>query len=160
MIRLVRLLAVLSLAAPLALFAAPARAADPAAQAFIDGIYSQYRGANTPGIALDGPGTLQKYFEPSLIALLDKDAAEANKKGEVPKLDGDPLIDAQDWDITDVKSAIVDAGKDKAVATVTFRNFKQAKTVKLDLVKVGGAWKIYDIHYGDGGTLRKLLTEP
>jgi len=134
-----------------------AQAADPAAQAFIDDIYSQYRGAQSPGVNIDNDAALQRYFEPSLVALLVKDSEEASKKGEVPQLDGDPFIDAQDWDVTDVKSSIADAGPDHAVATVTFRNFKKPKTVTLDLVRIDGAWKISDIHWPEG-SLRQLLT--
>jgi hypothetical protein len=133
--------------------------ADPAAQAFIDGIYSQYRGAKSSGVRLDGNAALERYFEPSLVALLVKDGEEAHKKGEVPKLDGDPFVDAQDWDITDVKSIITDAGKDRAQAVVTFRNFRKPKTVKLDLVRVGSGWKIADIVW-DEGSLRQLLMSP
>jgi hypothetical protein len=141
------------------LIATPALAVDPAAQAFVEQIYAQYRGANSRGVALDGDAALKRYFEPSLVALLVKDQQEAEKKGEVPRLDGDPFIDAQDWQITDVKTIIADTGKDRARATVTFRNFKKPKTVTLDLVKVEGAWKIYDIHWPET-TLRKLLSSP
>ena len=133
--------------------------ADPAAQAFIDGIYSQYRGAKSSGVRLDGTAALERYFEPSLVTLLVKDGEEASKKGEVPKLDGDPFVDAQDWDITEVKSIITDAGKDRAQAVVTFRNFRKPKTVTLDLVRIGAVWKISDITWQEG-SLRKLLTSP
>lgn len=138
---------------------AGARAADPAAEAFLHDIYSQYGGANTPGVALDTDEALNRYFEPDLVALLVKDMDEANKNNEVPKLDGDPFIDAQDWDITQLSIAIAEAGTDRAEATVTFQNFKQPKTVKLDLIKLGGQWKIHDIHWAEG-SLRELLTSP
>jgi hypothetical protein len=149
------LLALLPMTLPLA----GARAADPAAEAFLHEIYSQYGGADTPGVALDTDDALNRYFEPELVALLVKDMDEANKNNEVPKLDGDPFIDAQDWDITQLSIAVTDAGTDRAEATVSFQNFKQPKTVKLDLVKRDGQWKIHDIHWPEG-SLRDLLTSP
>jgi hypothetical protein len=149
------LLALLPMTLPLA----GARAADPAAEAFLHEIYSQYGGADTPGVALDTDDALNRYFEPELVALLVKDMDEANKNNEVPKLDGDPFIDAQDWDITQLAIAVADAGADRAEATVSFQNFKQPKTVKLDLVKRDGQWKIHDIHWPEG-SLRDLLTSP
>lgn len=138
---------------------ASAHAADPAAEAFLHDIYSQYGGANTPGVSLDTDEALNRYFEPELVALLVKDMDEANKNNEVPKLDGDPFVDAQDWDITQLSIAVTDAGADRAQATVNFQNFKQPKTVKLDLVRLDGKWKIHDIHWAEG-TLRELLTSP
>jgi len=136
-----------------------ARAADPAAQAFVEGIYKQYRNSDAPGVDTAGEDSLKRYFEPGLAALLLKDAEEASRKDEVPKLDGDPFVDAQDWRITDVKIALTDTAKDRILATVNFNNFKQPKTVKLDLIKVGGAWKIYDIVWSEG-SLRKLMAAP
>jgi len=136
-----------------------ARRADPAAQAFVEAIYKQYRNSDAPGVDTGSDDSLKRYFEPGLAALLLKDVEEANRKDEVPKLDGDPFVDAQDWRITDVKIALADTAKDRILATVNFNNFKQPKTVKLDLIKIGGAWKIYDIVWPEG-TLRKLMGAP
>jgi hypothetical protein len=156
----IMLLRLCSLLASIAMFAAPAaHAADPAALAFVDGIYRQYRNSDAPGVDTGSEESLRRYFEPGLAALLLKDAEEANRKDEAPKLDGDPFVDAQDWRITDVKIALADTGKDRILATVNFNNFKQPKTVKLDLIKLGGAWKIYDIVWSET-TLRKLLSSP
>jgi hypothetical protein len=133
-----------------------AHAADAGATAFVNGIYKNYQGTGMQalGVPLDSEATVRKYFEPSLAAMILKDRASAGE--EVGALDGDPFIDAQDWEIKNLKVVVVDNGPGKAAATVTFTNFNEAKTIKLSLVNIGGAWKIADINWGRG-TLRALF---
>lgn len=137
------------------LMAGVAVAADAGAEAFVNGIYNTYKGANSNGVPLSDDATIRKYFEASLAKLIIDDRKNAGD--EVPTLDGDPFIDAQDWEIKNLKVVVADTGPGKAAATVTFTNSGEAKTIKLSLVKVGGAWKISDIDWGRG-TLRGLFT--
>jgi Protein of unknown function (DUF3828) len=138
-------------------WAGAAVAADAGAEAFVNGIYKNYTGTGMQalGVPLDSEATVRKYFEPSLAKMILDD--QKNAGGEVGALDGDPFIDAQDWEIKNLKVVVADNGPGKATATVTFTNFKEAKTIKLSLVNVGGAWKISDINWGRG-TLRGLFT--
>jgi hypothetical protein len=133
-----------------------ALAADPGAEAFVNGIYKTYQGTGMQalGVPLDSEAVIRKYFEPSLAALIINDRKAA--QGEVGALDGDPFIDAQDWEIKNLKVVVVDNAPGKATATVTFTNFNEAKTIRLSLVKIGGAWKVSDIDWGRG-TLRALF---
>ena len=139
-----------------------ARAADPSARAFLAAIYNTYKGKNGNGISLDGDAAIRRYFEPSLAALISKDQKEAAKRGEVPALDGDPFVDAQDWDISAFDSAVRDVAPNKASGTVTFRNADKPTTVVLDLVKLKEGWRIADVtwqHDGKAETLRGLYTQ-
>jgi hypothetical protein len=129
--------------------------ADPAAQAFVEGIYKSYGGPNSPGVKLNGKAALERYFTPALAALIEGDAKRAKAKGEVPALDGDPFVDAQDWDIKKVSILVAETGPNKAVATVTFSNYGEDREVKLDLVKTATDWRIDDIHWREG-SLRGL----
>lgn len=133
-----------------------AMAADAGAEAFVNGIYKNYQGTGMQalGVPLDSEAVVRKYFEPSLAQMILDDQKAA--QGEVGALDGDPFIDAQDWEIKNLKIVVVDNGPGKATATVTFTNFNEAKTIKLSLVKIGSAWKIADINWGRG-TLRALF---
>jgi hypothetical protein len=84
---------------------------------------------------------------------------EADKRGEVPTLDGDPFVDAQDFEIARLRVSTKAVGTEAATATVSFTNLKKPKTTKtmtLDLVKVGGAWRIADIK-GPSESLRDLM---
>ena len=123
--------------------AAPAPNATP--QGFLEAIYKTYLGKDAPGIALSKPAIVRQYFAPSLAAAINKDAAAAAKRGDVPELDGDPFVDAQDWEIADVKVSVTMVGTNKAVGTVTFTNFKEPRTVTVDLVKIDAGWRIDDI---------------
>jgi hypothetical protein len=142
-----------------AALATPAVAADPGATAFVAAIYSAYKGKDAKGIALDKDAAIRRYFAPALAALMIKDAKDAARKGDVPSLDGDPFIDAQDWDIASFDIAVSDTGPGTASATVKFVNLGKPDTVVLDLVKVGTDWRIADITWqreGKSDTLRAL----
>jgi hypothetical protein len=134
------------------------QAAEQVPSAFLHGIYKQYIGAGTPGVKLDGAADYKRYFTPELANIIIADNAKANQVGDVPTLDGDPFIDAQDWSITAVKIAVDDKATDKTVAKVSFKNNGEAETVTLDLVKMDGAWKIDDIHWPED-SLRGIYKE-
>ena len=118
-----------------------------APQAFLEQIYKVYRNnSNAKGIDYSKPDNVRRYFAPPLAKAMLKDMADAKKKDEVPLLDGDPFIDAQDWEIGDLKIEMKpDATRRNATGVVMFMNAKQPKTVTLDLVKTADGWRIADI---------------
>jgi hypothetical protein len=149
--------------------AGSARADDGPALAFVKAIYAAYKGKNTKGIAIDTDAQLRRYFEPSLAALISNDRKDAAKHHDVPTLDGDPFIDAQDWEIKSFDITVNEMDGSKAAATVKFVNAGEPATVTLDLVSIAGAgnanhnenpWRISDITYlhdGKPETLRGLF---
>jgi hypothetical protein len=137
-----------------------ARAADASPRAFVAAIYDTYKGKHGNGIALDNNAAIRRYFEPAMAAMIIKDRKDA--RGELPTLDSDPFIDAQDWAIPAFDIAIRDVAPNKATATVTFSNLNQPTTVVLDLVKLKQGWRIADITWpreGKTATLRGLLSQ-
>src|ERR1700689_1167786 len=100
----------------------PAFAAAPAASAFVTAIYAAYKGKNAKGIRLDTEAGIRRYFEPSLAALMIKDQKDAARRHDVPNLDGDPFVDAQDWDIAAFDIAFTDTVNDPPSPTGNFRN--------------------------------------
>jgi hypothetical protein len=150
----------LILGAACAAIGAPAfAAADPSPTAFVTGIYAAYKGKDAKGIRLDTEVNIRRYFEPSLAALMIKNQKDAARRHEAPSLDGDPFVDAQDWDITAVDIAVTDTVNNTASATVKFRNGDTPAAVVLDLVKTGNDWRVSDItwqHDGKKETLRGL----
>jgi Protein of unknown function (DUF3828) len=146
-------------AAGLVFIAMPVLAADGSATAFVIGIYETYKGSGAKGLPLDTDRTVRRYFEPSLAALIIRDRKNAH--GEVGKLDGDPFIDAQDWNIDKFDIEITDTGPGEAKATVKFVNLDRPATIALDLVKIKSDWRIGDITWlrdGKPETLRTLFT--
>ena len=142
-----------------ATIAKSALAADPGALAFVTAIYAAYKGKNAKGIRLDTEAGIRRYFEPSLAALMIKDQKDAARRHDVPNLDGDPFVDAQDWDIAAFDIAVTDTVNNTASATVKFRNSDTPTVVVLDLIKTGNDWRVGDItwqHDGKKETLRGL----
>jgi Protein of unknown function (DUF3828) len=141
------------------LFFAPAAAQQPDPKAFVEGIYQRYLGKNTPGLDLSTREALQLYFTPALADLIDKDAKEAEKQQEAPLLNGDPFVDAQDWEVTDVVVTVQEASADRANATASFNNFGKAVNVRLVLLLTPKGWRVDDIFWSEGN-LRALYTPP
>ena len=85
-----------------------------------------------------------------------KDYAEAKKRNEVPKLNGDPFIDAQDWEIANVSVSAWVTGPSTAMGVASFTNFGKPVRVTLELVSTPAGWRIVDIK-APSGSLRALF---
>jgi hypothetical protein len=118
---------------------------------FLQSIYEPYKKVDFKGQPY---WEVDRYFAPDLARAIDKDFAEAKKRKEVPTLDGDPFIDAQDWKI-DVLSYASSIKGDKAVGAVAFVNTGEPKGVVLTMVKTPAGWRISDIVTANG-SLRAL----
>lgn len=138
---------------------APAAPTGQSAEAFLRSIYDRYVGAQDKARPIDysDPRELRYYFEPSLAGIIHQDFIRAKKADDVPTLDADPFIDAQDWDIKSFDIQVTPADGDRADAVVKFDNTDEHKVLHLQLVRIAGDWRIHDIDYGGGeGTLRGL----
>jgi Protein of unknown function (DUF3828) len=124
-------------------------------QPFIDGIYKHYLGKNSKGLALSSDAIIRSYFAAPLADAMVRDFAAARKAGEVPMLNGDPFIDAQDWEIANLKTVVKSTGSNTAVAIATFVIFMEPRTVTLDLVNTPAGWRIAEIRSASG-SLRAL----
>jgi hypothetical protein len=135
---------------------------NPAPDAFLYGIYAHYTGApeQTKPIDYSKEAELGKYFTPEIVAIIMKDRAAADARGEVPTLDGDPFVGAQEWNIAGFDIKVDSVAGDSAMATVKFRNYDRDQTFHLKLRRVGNAWRIDDVDYGgDAGTLRGMFAQ-
>jgi hypothetical protein len=140
------LLVGLLLAAP---FGAAAQEKTP--RAFVEDIYRPYQTKGFKGQPYWKP---VPFFAPDLAAAIERDTAQAKQRKEVPVLDGDPFVDAQDWEISDLLIAVSD-GNGKAQAAVTFKNLGEPKALALLLVRTPQGWRIADI-VSANGSLRAL----
>lgn len=120
--------------------------------ALISDLYREHNRKHSPFFQTRSRALLYKYFEKSLADLIWKDAV--NSKKEVGAIDGDPLYDAQDMDIK--KFVIGKPGYEngKALVSVSFENFAQPKTIVFTLVNGRSGWRIGDLDYGQGRTLK------
>jgi len=132
------------------------------AEAFLHSIYDRYVGPQEKvrPIEYSNPRELRYYFEPSLAGIMYKDFIRAKKADDVPTLDADPFIYAQDWEIKSFDIQVTSLDDDHADAVVKFDNTGEHKVLHIQLVRVVGNWRIHDIDYGVGeGTLRGLYKE-
>jgi hypothetical protein len=98
---------------------------------------------------------LGAYFEKGLLSLLLKDQSES--KGEVGKLDFDPLYNAQDFEIKDFSVVLVAQQKDSAEVAASFKNMGPSEKIVFLLSNTAQGWRITDIKYSDGRTLKGIL---
>lgn len=139
--------------------AAPvARAAEETPERFLRAIYARYLGGakQALGVPLDTERNLRRYFTPALASLIIKDRKAAALRHEPPALDGDPFVDAQDWQISALEIALERKAPLQALATVDFRNFDKPVSLRLELVHAKDGWRIDDIRWPEG-SLRALL---
>jgi hypothetical protein len=120
-------------------------------QAFLEGLYAPYKAKGFKG----QPYTqAERFFEPALARAMARDFQLAQRNGVPPTLNGDPFLDAQDWEISNLSIRAAASGE-QATGIVSFVNFKQKKTLAVELVKTAAGWRISDIA-GSGGSLRAL----
>jgi hypothetical protein len=96
---------------------------------------------------------LEEFFDSNLTRLYLRDQKEAD--GEVGRLDFDPLYDAQDVEIKELK--ITSDEDEEAEVSVTFQNMGEAQRVVHLLTETDEGWRIRDIQYADGRSLKKIL---
>lgn len=123
--------------------------------ALVADLYRQHDRKRSPFFQTRSRARVDRYFEKSLADMIWKDAVTS--KSEVGALDGDPLYDAQDMEIKKfaINKPSYEEGKAKVV--VSFENFGQQKTFVYVLISGRTGWKIRDIEYGEGRTLRGYL---
>ena len=127
-------------------------AADPSPKDIVAQLYHAHASKHDP---LDETALLGHYFDAALVKLYLKDRSEA--KGEVGRLDGDPLYNAQDMEIKDFSISAPEMAGGEARVTVNFKNFDKPTRVVYLLSRTANGWRISDIRYDDGSSLKKIL---
>jgi hypothetical protein len=136
------------------LLASPAAAQDLGqAKAFVTGLYAAY--GKDPGPDYLGKQA-KEVWSPALLALMRREAA-STPKDEVGALDGDPICNCQDYEITSVDTKVTATGATTARADVFFLNLGRRQLVSLDLVLVGRRWRVDDVHSQGTSSLVALL---
>jgi hypothetical protein len=126
-------------------------------EALVSDLYRAQKQKRGPFFQTRSRALVNKYFEQDLADLIWTDAVKS--KGEVGVLDGDPLYDAQDIKIKHfvINKARHESGGD--LVDVTFENLGEKKKVTFIVMKSAAGWRIHDIDYGAGRTLRSEFRE-
>src|SRR5215813_1268420 len=133
-------------------FAQPTTAKKKSPDALVAELYQAQKLKRSPFFQTRSRVLVDRYFVKALGDLIWKDAKTS--KGEVGVIDGDPLYDAQDMEIKHFAIGKPAYENDKAKVAATFENFGEKKTVLFLLVNGPTGWRIDDIDYGGGRTLR------
>lgn len=118
-------------------------------------LYQAHRSKHDP---LDETQSLSRYFAAELLKLYLRDEREA--KGEVGRLEVDPPYYAQDFEITNFTIAQPETVGGETHVNVSFKNFGEPQRLVYVLTRTGGGWRISDIRYDDGSSLKKILERP
>ena len=124
------------------------------ASKFVTGLYQAYLHGD-PDYTGDRAADV---FSARLLALIEDDA-DRTPEGDVPALDGDPICDCQDWQISHIKVRASRTGPGRATARVTFVNMKKPVSLQLDLVSQHGQWRVDDVHSPNTPSLVKYLQD-
>ena len=111
--------------------------------ALITAIYQTYAD-NTPSLGADAEPGLPHVYSQRLQALIDKDEKET-PEGMVGRIDWDVFVDGQDWQLSELKIALVSKSATRAQVRATFKNFDHPSNMLFDLVLEDGHWRIDDI---------------
>ncbi len=123
----------------------------PSAEAFLRDLYAPYLTGANKG---QNYGDLERFFAPDLARLMDAEARDAQRRNEVPRLNGDPFVDGQEWDVKNFTLTVRTDGP-IATAIVAFDNYGKAKRITFELVLTPAGWRISDIN-APSGSLRAL----
>ncbi|HEY2714074.1 MAG TPA: hypothetical protein VGI60_16300 [Chthoniobacterales bacterium] len=129
-----------------------AAAADLTPKDLVAQFYQAHRSSHDPLVETQ---LLGHYFDAPLLKLYLKDQREA--KGEVGRLDGDPLYNAQDMQISNFSISPPETAKGETHVIVRFRNIGKPTRIVYVLAHTGAGWRISDIRYDDGSSLKKIL---
>ncbi len=123
--------------------------------ALVADLYRVHNAKHSPFFQTRSRALLYKYFAKSLADMIWKDAVSS--KGEVGALDGDPLYDAQDMEIKKFAIGKPSYEGGKAKVNVNFDNFGKPQSFVFTLVNGRTGWRIDNIEYGEGRSLRGYL---
>jgi hypothetical protein len=118
-------------------------------------LYRTHNGKADPLLYPASKKLLGAYFEKGLLSLFLKDQSES--QGEVGKLDFDPLYAAQDFEIKDFSVALVVQQRDSAEVAASFKNIGTREKIVFLLSNTKQGWRITDIRYSGGRTLKGIL---
>ncbi len=146
------------LAALLALMVVTARADSPndSPQTLLRALYEVHDEGNGPLMRSEGRAQRRVFFTESLAAALEREIDRPDPE-ELGNLDFDPFYNAQETELGAMDIAVAKVSGNATVALVRFDNGGDPIEIAYRVILGGEAWRIDDIEYGEGRTLRKTL---
>jgi hypothetical protein len=136
-------------------FAAEAALGAVTPRTFIADIYIQYTDEEAPVLIWNGEDA-ERLFAPALARAIVSDARAADLRVDgVPRLDYDPFVLGQDYEIRGLVIDVLDSRAQSAVVRARFRNFRKPVAIRFDLIRHGRSWRIHDMRW-DRSSLRRI----
>lgn len=130
--------------------------ANESPQALMRELYRVHALGEGPLLRADAGAQRRVFFTESLAAALDQELNRPNSD-EVGNLDFDPFYYAQDFEIAGLDFAVAKVSGTSTVALARFTNFGKVVEISYRVVQDQRGWRIDDIDYGEGVSLRKIL---
>lgn len=109
--------------------------------------------AFTPAIIARGG----KFFSPDLARAIRLYFSQPGPKEEAPGIDGDPFTNSQEYP-TRFELGRLLREQGRAIVPVRFGEVGSGQVVRFELRRVGLRWRLDNLHYEDGASLRRLLS--
>lgn len=125
----------------------------------IRSLYNSHEPWNNKEIDLKNKNSLADYFDKDLVDLILRDSDCVRKTKEICRLDFDPILDAQDFEKSDLNIKIKKIKLNSHIASyeVTFTNI-DTRILIYELRKKKNKWRIFDILYSNGSSLKNILS--
>ena len=118
-------------------------------------LYKEHSGKSDPLQYPANKKLLPNYFYKPLLDLYLKD--QEDSRGEVGKIDFDPLYDAQDFEISDFNLVVLPNKNGAGYVAARFKNTGIDQEIIFALQRTKMGWRIADIQYKNGRSLWKIL---
>lgn len=125
-------------------------------QALMRELYRVHALGEGPLLKADAGALRRVFFTDSLAAALDQELNRPNSD-EIGNLDFDPFFYAQDFEISGLDFAVAKVSGTSTVALAHFTNYGKSVEIAYRVVQDQTGWRIDDIEYGEGLSLRKIL---
>ncbi len=134
---------------------------DTSPENHIQRIYADHQpfNDNGPKINFDDEKILLQYFDNNLTNLFLKDLECKIKSGGVCNINFDPIYDAQNGDGGSLELEIKPiTDNSNHFFTVSFTNINRT-SLKYQLIQTEKGWRVSDIIYPSGESLKKILSQ-
>jgi len=125
---------------------------------FLRGLYRFHQPWKKQPFWFNNKRTLSKYFDPELTALFMKDDECKKREQGVCNLDFDPIYEGQDFEEKTTNLQIAAEVSQPDSFKVTFTNLG-TRTLVYRLTNTPGGWRIRDIKYSEGPSLKGILSQ-
>jgi|CXWL01.1.fsa_nt_gi hypothetical protein len=126
-------------------------------QSLLQALYRVHDQGQGPLLQPDAKAERRRFFTPALAAALDAELNRPDAEEEVGNLDFDPFYNAQETELGELDFAVPKVSGKEVTAVARFSNFGEPMLIFYRLVQDKDGWRIDDIEYGEGNTLRKVL---